>query len=430
MYEYVGVIYYSNLKLRVFNRIIIMDNEDLERRPEEIRTDKQFKELRQILNKAIKSSEGWKDILLNVNPNEIINKKSLQKIPITRKSLLSSMQKNIPPLGGLSIIPVNNYKNLFVSPGPIYEPGGCDDFWRMSRAMYAADFSKGDKVYNTFAYHLTPAGEMMEQGANKIGACVIPGGVGNTDQQILAINSLKPNRYVGTPSFLKTILEQAKDKSIDVSSLKTGLVGGEACPPSLKKILSELGCPVLQSYGTADLGLVAYETWDSEGMFCDEGVIIEIVRPGSDDVLPEGEVGEVVVTTLNHEYPLFRFATGDLSAVISEKSKCGRTAMRIKGWMGRADQTTKVRGMFVRPEQLANISNKIKQVSKLRLVIGNVDHKDTLKILVELSDNSDITNILIDEAKYELKLRADVEIVAKGKIPNDGIVIEDTRTYK
>ena len=430
MYEYVGVIYYSNLNLRVFNRIIIMDNEDLERRPEEIRTDKQFKELRQILNKAIKSSEGWKDILLNVNSNEIINKKSLQKIPITRKSLLSSMQKNMPPLGGLSIIPVNNYKNLFVSPGPIYEPGGCDDFWRMSRAMYAADFSKGDKVYNTFAYHLTPAGEMMEQGANKIGACVIPGGVGNTDQQILAINSLKPNRYVGTPSFLKTILEQAKDKSIDVSSLKTGLVGGEACPPSLKKILSELGCPVLQSYGTADLGLVAYETWDSEGMFCDEGVIIEIVRPGSDDVLPEGEVGEVVVTTLNHEYPLFRFATGDLSAVISEKSKCGRTAMRIKGWMGRADQTTKVRGMFVRPEQLANISNKIKQVSKLRLVIGNVDHKDTLKILVELSDNSDITNILINEAKSELKLRADVEIVAKGKIPNDGIVIEDTRTYE
>jgi len=430
MYGYVGVIYYSNLKLRVFNRIIIMDNEDLERRPEEIRTDKQFKELRQILNKAIKSSEGWKDILLNVNSNEIINKKSLQKIPITRKSLLSSMQKNMPPLGGLSIIPVNNYKNLFVSPGPIYEPGGCDDFWRMSRAMYAADFIKGDKVYNTFAYHLTPAGEMMEQGANKIGACVIPGGVGNTDQQILAINSLKPNRYVGTPSFLKTILEQAKDKSIDVSSLKTGLVGGEACPPSLKKILSELGCPVLQSYGTADLGLVAYETWDSEGMFCDEGVIIEIVRPGSDDVLPEGEVGEVVVTTLNHEYPLFRFATGDLSAVISEKSKCGRTAMRIKGWMGRADQTTKVRGMFVRPEQLANISNKIKQVSKLRLVIGNVDHKDTLKILVELSDNSDITNILINEAKSELKLRADVEIVAKGKIPNDGIVIEDTRTYE
>ena len=202
-------------------------------------------------------------------------------------------------------------------------------------------------------------------------------------------------------------------------------------PPSLKKVLSELGCPVLQSYGTADLGLVAYETWDSEGMFSDEGVLIEIVRPGSEDVLPEGEVGEVVVTTLNHDYPLFRFATGDLSAVITEKSKCGRTAMRIKGWMGRADQTTKVRGMFVRPEQLANISTKINQISKLRLIIGNIDHKDTLKILVEVSDiKSDIINIIIDEAKAELKLRAEVEIVENGKIPNDGLVIEDTRTYE
>ena len=222
-----------------------MDNKDLEHRPEEIRADQQFQELRQILNKAIKSSNGWKNILSNIKPNDITNKKSLEKIPITRKSSLSLLQKNYPPLGGLSTIPV------------IYEPGGCDDFWRMSRAMSAASFSKGDTVYNTFAYHLTPAGEMMEQGANKIGACVIPGGVGNTEQQIIAISNLKPNRYVGTPSFLKTILEQAQAKNIDVSSLKTGLVGGEACPPSLKKVLSELGCPVLQSYGTADLGLVA-----------------------------------------------------------------------------------------------------------------------------------------------------------------------------
>ena len=408
-----------------------MGIEDLERRSEEARLNDQFKELRQILDKAKSHSYGWKNILSHINPNEIIDIKSLKKLPITRKSSLSLLQKNKPPLGGLSNIPVNKFKNLFVSPGPIYEPGGNNDFWRMSRAMRAASFNEGDLVYNTFAYHLTPAGEMMEQGANKIGACVIPGGIGNTEQQILAINCLRPNRYVGTPSFLKTILEQGKEKNIDVSSLKTGLVGGEACPPSLKKVLSELGCPVLQSYGTADLGLVAYETWDSEGMFCDEGVLIEIVRPGSEDVLPEGKVGEVVVTTLNHDYPLFRFATGDLSAVITEKSKCGRTAMRIKGWMGRADQTTKVRGMFVRPEQLANISTKINQISKLRLIIGNIDHKDTLKILVELSDiSSDIINIIIGEAKAELKLRADVEVVENGKIPNDGLVIEDTRTYE
>ena len=213
--------------------------------------------------------------------------------------------------------------------------------------------------------------------------------------------------------------------------MKTGLVGGEACPPSLKTILSELGCPVLQSYGTADLGLVAYETWENEGMFCDEGVIIEIVRPGSDVVLSDGEVGELVVTNLNHEYPLFRFATGDLSAVIKQDSVCGRTAMRIKGWMGRADQTTKVRGMFVRPEQIAKISNKIKNVSKLRLVVGNVDHKDTIKILVEAQNiDNELEKIIIEEAKAELKLRAEVEIVSKDTIPNDGLVIEDTRTYE
>ena len=408
-----------------------MDNEDLERRSEKIRTDAQFKELRQILDNAKNQSDGWKNILSAIDPSEIVDKKSLEKLPITRKASLSLLQNEKPPLGDLTTIPINQFKNLFVSPGPIYEPGGHNDFWRMSRAMRAASFSKGDIVYNTFAYHLTPAGEMMEQGANKIGACVIPGGIGNTEQQILAISKLRPNRYVGTPSFLKTILERGKEKNVDVSSLKTGLVGGEACPPSLKKVLSELGCPVLQSYGTADLGLVAYETWDGEGMFCDEGVILEIVRPGSEEVLPHGEVGEVIVTTLNQDYPLFRFATGDLSAVTTEKSKCGRTAMRIKGWMGRADQTTKVRGMFVRPEQITKIANKIEQISKLRLIIGNINHKDTLKMIVELSnDKNDIKNLIIDEIKAELKLRADVEVVAKDKIPNDGLVIEDTRTYE
>ena len=408
-----------------------MFNEDLEKRSEEVRSESQFTELRQIIDKAKNQSHGWKGLLSNIDSSEIVNRKSLEKLPITHKSSLASLQNDHPPLGGLSTIPANKFKHLFVSPGPIYEPGGNNDFWRMSRAMKAASFMEDDIVYNTFAYHLTPAGQMMEQGAHKIGACIIPGGIGNTEQQILAINKLCPNRYVGTPSFLKIILEQGKEKNIDVSSLKTGLVGGEACPPSLKKVLSALGCPVLQSYGTADLGLVAYETWESEGMFCDEGVILEIVRPGSNDVLPIGEVGEVVVTTLNHEYPLFRFATGDLSAVISQKSDCGRTAMRIKGWMGRADQTTKVRGMFVRPEQIANISNKMKQISKLRLIVGNKDHKDTLKMIVELSNyENDVESLIIDEIKAELKLRAEVEIVKKDEIPNDGLVIEDTRTYE
>jgi phenylacetate-CoA ligase len=410
---------------------MIKEELDLERRPIDERNNHQFSELRKILDNAKSNSEGWKSILAEINSKEISNRSDLQKIPITRKSKLSELQNKIPPLGGLATKPVNYFKNLYVSPGPIYDPGGSNDFWRMSRAMKAASFNDGDIVYNTFSYHLTPAGEMMEQGANYIGACVIPGGIGNTEQQMQAINKLKPNRYVGTPSFLKTILEKGKESNIDVSSLKTGLVGGEACPPSLKNILSELGCPVLQSYGTADLGLVAYETWESEGMFCDEGIIIEIVRPGSLEVLPDGEVGELVVTNLNYDYPLFRFATGDLSAVIKEKSVCGRTAMRIKGWMGRADQTTKVRGMFVRPEQIAKISNKIKNISKLRLVVGNVDHKDTIKMLVEVSKReNDFEKVVIDEIKAELKLRAEVEIVSKDEIPNDGLVIEDTRTYE
>jgi len=406
-------------------------NIDLERRSVDERNNDQFNKLQVILDNAKNNSKGWQSILSDIIPMQILDKNDLKKIPILRKSELSTLQSKLPPLGGLNTKPINDFKNLFVSPGPIYDPGGGDDFWRMSRAMRAAGFNKEDIVYNTFSYHLTPAGEMMEQGANHIGACVIPGGIGNTEQQLQAINNLKPTRYVGTPSFLKTILEKGKESNIDVSSLKTGLVGGEACPPSLKKVLRELGCPVLQSYGTADLGLVAYETWENDGMFCDEEVIVEIVRPGSEEVLADGEVGELVVTNLNDEYPLFRFATGDLSAVIKEQSSCGRTAMRIKGWMGRADQTTKVRGMFVRPEQIAKISKKLSKVSKLRLVVGNIDHKDTLKMLVEVSEKeSGLEQLIKEEIKAEIKLRAEVEIVSKNEISNDGLVIEDTRTYE
>ena len=405
--------------------------EDLAKRSVEAREESQFKKLGSILENSKNNSIGWKNILKNINIEEITNKSLLSKIPITRKSLLSNIQKKTPPFGGLTTLPANKFKNIFVSPGPIYEPGGENDFWRMSRAMRAANFKEGEILYNTFAYHLTPAGEMMEQGGNKIGMSVIPGGIGNTEQQLSAIQSLRPDRYVGTPSFLKILLELSREKNIDISFLKSGLVGGEACPPSLRSILTELGCPVLQSYGTADLGLVAYEVWDIEGMFCDEEVIVEIVRPGSEEVLPDGEVGELVVTTLNEYYPLFRFATGDLSAVINEKSICGRTAMRIKGWMGRADQTTKVRGMFVRPEQVANIVKSIKDISKARLIVGNVDHKDTLKLAVELSNNSpDLLKEIEDLAKAELKLRSEVEILNKGSLPNDGLVIEDTRTYE
>ncbi len=405
--------------------------DDLEKRSIKEREDSQFKQLREIIKNAKLNSKGWKKIIGEVNNEEIIDKKSLSKLPITRKSLLSELQNDIPPFGGLTTLEVNKFKNIFVSPGPIYEPGGGNDFWRMSRAMKAAGFKKGEILYNTFSYHLTPAGQMMEQGGEKLGMCVIPGGIGNTEQQLSAIQNLRPDRYVGTPSFLKMILDLSKEKNIDISFLKTGLVGGEACPPSLTNTLKKLGCSVLQSYGTADLGLVAYETWDSEGMFCDEDVIVEIVRPGSEEVLQEGEVGELVVTTLNKDYPLFRFATGDLSAVISEKSNCGRTAMRIKGWMGRADQTTKVRGMFVRPEQVAKIVKSNKEINKARLVVGNIDHKDTLKLLVETSsDNAQFSDLLEELARAELKLRVEIELVNNDSLPNDGLVIEDTRTYE
>ena len=405
--------------------------DQLEIRPEKEREKYQFNKLREIINKAQKFSTGWSEILEGVNVEEISDKASLTKLPIIRKSSLSDIQKKSPPFGGLTTIDTSKFKNLFVSPGPIYEPGGDNDFWRMSRAMNAAGFSKGEILYNTFSYHLTPAGQMMEQAGEKLGMCVVPGGVGNTEQQLSAIENLKPDRYVGTPSFLKMLLDSSKEKNIDISFLKSGLVGGEACPPSLSKILEELGCPVLQSYGTADLGLVAYQTWDDDGMFCDEDVIVEIIRPGSDEVLKDGEVGELVVTTLNSQYPLFRFATGDLSAVITENSNSGRTAMRIKGWMGRADQTTKVRGMFVRPEQIAKIVNFSQEIIKARLVVGNIDHKDTLKLLVETNSKDEkLMSLIEQQTRSELKLRAEIELVNNGSLINDGLVIEDTRTYE
>lgn len=405
-------------------------DDPLEKRSREDRENYQFHKLRNIIDLAKSKSEGWKTLLKDVDASQIKEKKDLSFIPITRKSLLSKAQVQEAPFGGLTTKNYKKFDHIFASPGPIYEPGGSGDFWRMSRAMKAASFGEGDVMYNTFSYHLTPAGFMMDQAARSIGISVIPGGIGNTELQLRTISELRPNRYVGTPSFLKIILEKGNENNIDVSCLKTGLVGGEACPPSLRKLLSQLGCEVLQSYGTADLGLVAYESWDKEGMFCDEEVILEIVKPGSDKILEDGEVGEIVVTTLNEDYPLFRFATGDLSAVITEKSRCGRTATRIKGWMGRADQTTKVRGMFVRPEQIANIENELGFKSKLRLLVDSKKHEDVIKMLVE-TDTKDVTiENIKDKIRAELKLRAEVELVSMGTIPNDGIVIEDKRTFE
>ncbi len=352
---------------------------------------------------------------------------------MTRKSELVELQKANRPLGGLTTRPPGEMSWVFASPGPIYEPGiQRRDYWRMGRALYAAGMRPGDIVYNTFAYHLTPAGHMMEAGAHACGCAVVPGGVGNTEQQIQAINDIRPNAYVGTPSFLRILFERAREAGLDLASITKASVGGEALPPSLRDSWRSEGVSVLQSYGTADLGLIAYESSALEGMIIDEGVILEIVAPGSGDPVADGEVGEVVVTVLNPDYPLVRFGTGDLSAIMEGASPCGRTNARIKGWMGRADQTTKVRGMFVHPMQIGQVVSKFPEIAKARLVIENPDQADRMTLRCELeSGAADGLDRRIAEAlQSACKVRGEVEFVDSGSLPDDGKVIDDIRVYK
>ncbi|TAJ26257.1 MAG: phenylacetate--CoA ligase family protein, partial [Reyranella sp.] len=301
--------------------------------------------------------------LKDIDPASVTSRAALAKLPVLRKSVLGEVQKKDPPMGGLITVPMSKVRHVFMSPGPIFEIDTDEpDYFRGARAMYAAGFRPGDVVYNTFAYHLTPAGMMMESAARALGCAVVPGGVGNTELQLDAIAAIKPKGYVGTPSFLKILIEKAAETGKDISSLKHAFVGAEALPPSLRQMFQGKGMSCLQSYGTADLGTIAYESEAPDGsisgMIVDEGVIVEIVRPGTGDPVPEGDVGEVVVTSFSRAYPLIRFGTGDMSAVLAGASPCGRTNMRIKGWMGRADQRTKVRGMFVDPEQIAEIAKK------------------------------------------------------------------------
>jgi phenylacetate-CoA ligase len=348
----------------------------------------------------------------------------LATLPVLRKSDLSARQKATPPFGGL---PVSNLAHIFQSPGPIYEPGGVsDDWWRMGRFLHAAGIGKGDIVQNCFGYHLTPAGMMFENGARAVGAVVLPAGTGQTDLQVRAAADIGTTAYAGTPDYLKVILDRAADMGVALKISKAA-VGGGALFPSLRREYAERGIACLQCYATADLGNIAYETPAMEGMIVDEGMIVEIVRPGTGDPVPEGEVGEVVVTTLNPDYPLIRFATGDLSAVLPGRSPCGRTNMRIKGWMGRADQTTKIKGMFVRPEQVADFVARHADVARARVVATRDGEMDAMTVMVETDAE--------DAGAYEksvldvLKLRGRVEIVPRGSLPNDGKVIEDQRAY-
>ena len=348
----------------------------------------------------------------------------LRTLPVLRKSDLAKWQAEKPPFGG---IPVSNLAHVFQSPGPIYEPGGIShDWWRMGRFLHAVGFGPDDIVQNCFGYHLTPAGMIFESGARAVGAAVLPAGTGQTELQVTAARDIGTTAYAGTPDYLKVILDKADEMGVTLKISKAA-VGGGALFPSLRQEYADRGITCMQSYATADLGNIAYETPALEGMVVDEGVIVEIVTPGTGDPVPEGEVGEVIVTSLNPDYPLIRFATGDMSAILSGQSPCGRTNMRIKGWMGRADQTTKIKGMFVRPEQVASLVAKHPEVTRARVIAGRDGEQDTM--LVQLETTSDSAEMYASSIADTLKLKGKVELHAPDSLPKDGLVIEDQRTY-
>ncbi|NNU45031.1 phenylacetate--CoA ligase family protein [Ramlibacter montanisoli] len=385
---------------------------------------------------AQQATAAFREILAGVDARGIGSREALARLPVTRKHELQERQKAqrpVDPFGGFSaLVRGPAMPHIFASPGPIYEPeGGTRDYWRCGRALFAAGFRAGDLVHNCFSYHMTPGAFIFESAAHAIGCTVFPAGVGQTEQQLEAITALRPVAYTGTPSFLRILVEKAVEAGADITSIRKGMVGGEAFPPSLRDWFLERGMEVYQSYATADLGLIAYETSARQGMVVDEGVIVEIVRPGTGDVVAPGEVGEVVVTTLNPGYPLIRFGTGDLSALLPGEDPTGRTNMRIKGWLGRADQTTKIRGMFVHPGQVADITRRFPEIVKARLVVSGEMANDVMTLKVEARATPQGLDARIGEAVRDVtKLRADIQLVQPGSLPNDGKVIEDARSYK
>jgi phenylacetate-CoA ligase len=372
---------------------------------------------------------GWAKHLAGLDAVEVVNRKALALLPLLRKSELPALQKAAPPFGGLNVTAPGKAKRLMMSPGPIFEPEGHgEDFGGAGRALFAAGFRPGDVVHNSFSYHLTPGGFILEEGAHALGCAVIPGGVGNTEQQVAAIAHLLPSGYVGTPDFLKIILDTAAKAGADVSSIKRGLVSGAALPPSLREELGTRGVAVLQCYAVAEAGVIAYESAAREGMIVNENMIVEIVRPGTGDPVPDGEVGEVVVTTFSPDYPMVRLATGDLSAVLPGGSPCGRTNMRIKGWMGRADQTTKIKGMFVHPAQVAEVAKRHPELLRLRLVVTREAEQDAMTLMAECAGAEEgLAEAVGETLQAATKIRGRVQIVAPGSLPNDGKVIGDER---
>ena len=382
------------------------------------------------------AASAWATILQGVKASDINSRAALAALPVTRKYELlerQQAQRANDVFGGFSALRFGKtMPRVFASPGPIYEPEGVGkDYWRMARALYAAGFRAGELIHNCFSYHFTPAGSMMESGAHALGCSVFPGGTGQTEQQLQAMLELRPSGYSGTPSFLKILIEKAAESQTPLPFLSKALVSGEAFPPSLRDWLAERGMTAYQCYATADIGLIAYETSAREGLVLDEGVIVEIVRPGTGDPVAEGEVGELVVTTLNPDYPLIRFGTGDLTAVLPGMCPTGRTNQRIKGWMGRADQTTKVRGMFVHPGQVDQVVKRFPEVLKARLVVSGEMANDQMHLHVETAQASEHLQAAVAQAVRDItKLRAEVVFATPGSLANDGKVIEDARSYK
>lgn len=381
---------------------------------------------------AKSKSRAYADILSGVDPSEVTSMQALSELPVTRKSDLVERQAAERPFGGLATATAGRMLRVYSSPGPVYEPEGeGPDYWRTGRAMYAAGIRAGDLIHNTLSYHFTPAGFMIESGARAIGCGVFPAGIGQTELQVKAIVDLQPNVYCGTPSFLKILLDKAVELDADISCLKKGLVGGEALPPSLRETLSSLGVNVLQFYGTADVGTIAYESESKEGLILDEEIVVEIVTPGTGDPVAEGEVGEILVTSLSKAYPLVRFATGDMSKYLPGNSPCGRTNTRIAGWMGRADQTTKVKGMFVRPEQVAEVVKRHPEIAKARLVVDREDVNDSMTLCCEVDQHGDeLADAIRTSLRDVCKLRGEVSFVGSGELATDGKVIDDVRSYE
>src|SRR5579871_3402136 len=401
--------------------------DELETREPNARERQQFARLGETLARA-RTAPGWARQLDGFESNAVADRAGLARLPLLRKSELPTLQQAEPPFGGFNVMPAGKARRLFMSPGPIFElEGGGADHYGVARALFAGGFRSGDIVHNAFSYHLTPGAFIFESGLDALGCATIAGGVGNTDQQLAAIAHFKPSGYVGTPDFLKVLLDGV-EKSGNKAPFERALVSGAALPATLRQELGTRGVDVLQCYAIAEVGVIAYETPARDGMVVNEHVVLEIVRPGTGDPVPAGDVGEVVVTSFNPDYPMIRLATGDLSAVLPGRSPCGRTNMRIKGWMGRADQTTKVKGMFVHPAQVAELGRHHPQLGRLRLIVTRAGEQDAMMLMAECASPPDgLAGAVAATLQGVTRLRGEVTLVAAGALPNDGKVIADER---